>query len=323
MGLLDLFRGGAGSRSPRILEQRIRAAHALTGQGRHAEAEEGLRAVIRDARHLLGATHPVMVSARLALVATLHAAGRFTEAEDEARAVAATRTHLPDDALRVHVLGLAEMVRSLRGGHEEAVTVYAGLLPEMTRINGPEHLWTLQLRTNRASALAQLGRYEEAEAEALAVAACADRLRAPEATMPWLAASTVLVYALNGSGRHADAESVARGALAQAVRAASAPGVTRTLPVLGAALARALSGQGRHEEALAEVATARLYDTGAHAADTGLTGVAAARALHGLGREPEARAEAEQALESCTALFGPDHPRTVEARELLEAAGTR
>ncbi|MFG2331483.1 tetratricopeptide repeat protein [Streptomyces sp. NPDC048604] len=323
MGILDLFRGGASSRSPRILEQRIRTAHALSGQGRHAEAEEGLRAVIRDARHLFGATHPVMVSARLTLVATLHADGRFTEAEDEARAIAATRTHLPDDALQVHVLGLAEMVRSLRGGREEAVAAYDVLLPRMTRINGPEHLWTLQLRTNRAAALAQLGRHAEAEAEALAVAACADRLRAPDATMPWLAASTVLAAALNGSGRHAEAESVARGALTQAVRAASAPGVTRTLPVLGAGLARALSGQGRHDEALAEVTTARLYDTGAQAADTGLTDLAVARALHGLGRTAEARAEAARALESCTAVFGPDHERAVEARELLESAAAR
>ncbi|WP_406859464.1 tetratricopeptide repeat protein [Streptomyces sp. HUAS MG47] len=317
MGILELFRGGAGSRSPRILERRIRDAHALTGQGRHAEAEEGLRAVVRDARHLFGATHPVMVSARLALVSVLHAAGRFAEAEDEARAVAATRGHLPDDALRVHVLGLAETLRSQRGGHEEAVAAYDGLLPEMTRINGPEHPWTLQLRTNRAMALAQLGGHPEAEAEALAIAACADRLRAPGATAPWLAASIVLAYALNGAERHTEAESVARGALAQAVRAASAPGVTRMLPVLGAALARALSGQGRHEEALAEVTTARLYDTGVHAGDTGLTDLAAARALHGLGRAPEARAEAEKALASCTAVFGPDHHRTAEARELV------
>ncbi|WP_405891450.1 hypothetical protein OG427_39270 [Streptomyces sp. NBC_00133] len=79
-------------------------------------------------------------------------------------------------------------------------------------------------------------------------------------------------------------------------------------------LVRSLSGQGRHEEALAEAR--RLTPLWVRAA-SGILGMSTATALHGLGRRGEAEAAARQALTACEQFLHPAHPRIQEARTLL------
>ena len=123
-----------------------------------------------------------------------------------------------------------------------------------------------------------------------------------------------LVYALNGQGRHEEAEALAREALAaQLSRGATV--------VLRSNLARGLNGQGRHEEALAEAERAAEVRRGLpeerRRTSTGAVELSMAAALLGLGRVAQARTLAVAAHDDCVALFGPNHYRTAEALTFL------
>ncbi|MBM9504631.1 tetratricopeptide repeat protein [Actinacidiphila acididurans] len=241
-------------------------------------------------------------------------AGRFAEAEAEARAVAASRHWVHNDAYAPVALELAAMAVEAQGRHTEAAAEYDALLPVFGRAFGAEHLRTLELRSNRAQTLAGLGRHAEGEAEFAAVARAASRGTGPRTARLVAAARNGLVFALNGQGRYSEAEALAGESLA-AYREDDQFSL-----VLRVNLARSLSGQGRHEEALAEAERADTLWHSLPEADrrlqTGAVELALATALLGLGRTTEARARATTAHDACVATFGPDHRRTVEAREL-------
>ncbi|GAA3776344.1 hypothetical protein [Streptomyces chiangmaiensis] len=118
------------------------------------------------------------------------------------------------------------------------------------------------------------------------------------------------IYALNGQGRHPEAETLARSALA-------------TPPASGRlGLARSLNGQARHEEALAEAERAdelrHSLSEEQRRPENGAVELAVVTALLGLGRSTEALTQAAAAHGTCLATFGPAHRRTAEARELLD-----
>ncbi|WP_225860787.1 tetratricopeptide repeat protein [Streptomyces triticiradicis] len=164
----------------------------------------------------------------------------------------------------------------------------------------------LDLRSNRVVVLVQQDRFTKAEAEAKDILRAITRLA--HLTEVWeteLAALTNLASALNGQGRHEEAEAIARGNLPRADEPTAA--------VLHRVLVRSLDGQGRYEEALVEVS--RLAPGGR--ADSGAVELDKARALHGLGRRSEAEATVRQALTACEQLLHPAHPRIRDARTLL------
>ncbi len=251
---------------------------------------------------------------------TLYQDGSYAEAEAESRAVAAARSGLRDDPYAPLALGMAALAANAQGRHAEAVAAYDGLLPEFGRILGAAHPQTLKLRSDRAQALSALARYTESEAECAALARIARRGAGPHMALLLAAARNGRIFALNGLGRHAEAETVAREALA----AHGDRDRFRLVLLLG--LARSLNGQGRHTEALAEAGSAdelrRGLPEGEGRSETGGVELAFATALFGLGRDAEARTLAATAHASCLAAFGPDHRRTAEARELLDPADT-
>ncbi|MFI9808663.1 tetratricopeptide repeat protein [Streptomyces sp. NPDC052301] len=251
-----------------------------------------------------------------AQAAALYHAGRYAEAEAAARAVAEARSALRDDPHGPLAMTVAALAMGAQGRHADSVAAYDALLPVFGRIFGAEHAQTLKIRSDRAQALSALARHAECEAECAAVARIADRGTGPHMPVIAMAARNGLVFALNAQGRHTEAETLAREALA----AHRTP--DRFALVLQLGLARSLNGQGRHEEALAEAERAGgLYRTlpdEDHRAENGAVELATATALLGLGRAAEARARASAAHDACRAAFGPDHRRTVEARSLLD-----
>ncbi|MEV6056950.1 tetratricopeptide repeat protein [Streptomyces sp. NPDC052107] len=247
---------------------------------------------------------------------TLYKDGRYAEAETEARAVAEARSVLRLDSYAPLALSVAALAMSAQGRHAEALAAYDDLLPGFGRTFGAEHPQTLKLRSDRAQTLAALDRHAECEAECAAVARIAGRGVGSDMSLIAGAARNGLVFALNEQGRHEEAETLAREALA----AHGAP--SRLALVLQLGLTRSLNGQGRHEEALAEAervgALCRKLPEGLSRAETGAVELAVATALLGLGRAAEARTLAMTAHATCRAGFGPDHRRTVEARALLD-----
>ncbi|WUD70925.1 tetratricopeptide repeat protein [Streptomyces sp. NBC_00510] len=249
-------------------------------------------------------------------VIALYTAGRYAEAETEARAVAAAWTGRRGTPYAPLALSFAALAAGAQGRHAEAVTAYDDLLPVFGRTFGAEHMLTLKLRSDRAQALSALGRHAECEAECRAVAGVAARGTGPDMLNTAAAARNGLVFALTAQGRHAEAEALVRDALA------AHPEHDRFALVLRLGLARSLNAQARHEEALAEAERAddlrRGMSAEQHRAETGAVELALATALQGLGREREAHSGAVTAHDACLAMFGPDHRRTVEARDLLE-----
>lgn len=136
------------------------------------------------------------------------------------------------------------------------------------------------------------------------------------------AASNGLAYALTQQGRHTEAEEVARQALRDLDQSASTLVRERLDVVFHAALARALNGQGRHEEAL------DLLDTGLASAkvrhtEAGVIELVRAVALSGLGRHAEAEAEARLGLQEMQGTLGSGHGRIMQARKVLDEIATR
>ncbi|MFJ3990244.1 tetratricopeptide repeat protein [Streptomyces sp. NPDC090032] len=245
---------------------------------------------------------------------SLYEAGRYAEAEAEARAVA--RSLPRDDVYAPLALSIAGLATGAQGRHAEALATYDEALPAFGRVFGGDHWQTLKLRSDRTQQLTALGRHAECEAEGTAVVQAATRGTGPEMQVIAAAARNGLVFALNAQGRHPEAEAIAREALA-ALREPD-----RLSLVLRLGLARSLNGQARHEEALGEAARADELHRGLpeeeRHAETGAVELAVATALVGLRRNTEARLQATAAHDACLASFGPDHRRTIEARDLLD-----
>lgn len=243
----------------------------------------------------------------------LYQDGRYAEAEAEAGAAARSRPH--DDADLTLALNIAALSIGAQGRHAEALAAYDAALPVFGRTFGADHWPTLKLRSDRAQQLAALGRHAECEAECEAVVRAAACGTGPEMRLVAAAASNGLVFALNAQGRHAEAEALAREALAPLGEP------DRLCLVLRLGLARSLNGQARYEEALAEAAGADALQHGLppeqRGQEAGAVELVAATALLGLGRDAEARDRAVSAHDACLASFGPTHRRTTEARALL------
>ncbi|WP_328792712.1 hypothetical protein [Streptomyces sp. NBC_00273] len=182
-----------------------------------------------------------------------------------------------------------------------------GLIAELDQLTGASRLLLLKARLFRAWVLIDEGRPAEAEAEVGAVLWTLTRTM--YVTDVWALELDALVCmgdVLCALGRYEEAETIARGHLPRAEG-----DLAFGLHVL---LLRSLSGQERHQEALAE--------SGGHhpessPADSGVHELATAVALHGLGRHDEAREEAQRALTACERYLHPSHQRVGEIRALL------
>jgi tetratricopeptide (TPR) repeat protein len=182
---------------------------------------------------------------------------------------------------------------------------------------GPEHSETLTNRNNRVVMLGQLGRSEEAEAEARTVVEI--RTRALGADHPdTLTSRTNLASALANCGHDAAAEAEARTALAAFTRVLG-PDHPHTLATRNV-LALTLVSLGRYAEGEAEGRTAlegRTRVVGTDHPDTLISHHNLGLALAGLDRYEDAEVELRAALQGFTRVLAPDHPSSMTTRSLL------
>ncbi|MEU7153527.1 tetratricopeptide repeat protein [Streptomyces sp. NPDC045456] len=263
----------------------------------------------------------------LAPAQAMDRAGRHAEAEAEARSLAEARSRRRDKVGSALALCLAAKAMNSQGRHAEALAEYDAVLPVFVEAFGSDDFDTLNLRVQRAHALALVARYAEAETECAAVARIVDRGRDADPGLTILAGTARhgLIHVLNAQEHYAEAEALASETLAlRAFRYGplADPRVTGELQgVLRLGLARSLNGQRRHDEALTEVAHAkelrRNAPDGPGNSGSGAAGLIEATALLGLGRKSEARACATAAYDAALAAFGMHHFRVAEARTLL------
>ncbi|WP_157853281.1 tetratricopeptide repeat protein [Streptomyces xanthophaeus] len=180
------------------------------------------------------------------------------------------------------------------------------LIGELEQLCGWSRILLLEARITRAGVLIE-GRPAEAQAEAEDV--LRELMLIKHLTEVWqdeLVALICLGEALCTQERYAEAEAIARGHLPRAEKLLAAS--------MHRMLIRSLSGQGRHEEALAECRRALTELLPSASGDLEL---ATAVALHGLGHHQEAEAEALRGLAACERHLHPTHPRVGEIKELL------
>ncbi|ARF83171.1 tetratricopeptide repeat protein [Kitasatospora aureofaciens] len=136
-----------------------------------------------------------------------------------------------------------------------------------------------------------------------------------------LAATNGLAFSLSLHGHHEQAEQV----LLPVLEEASQQGLGRFLMVLHLGAARALTGQGRAQEALAAVDQAqdtfdRTPGAGALTQDLSALLLARSAALLASSRPADAEHEARRCLSQCERRLGPAHHRALEAATVLGTA---
>ncbi|MGE7439948.1 MULTISPECIES: tetratricopeptide repeat protein [Kitasatospora] len=308
---VDLRCDRLGAEAGLTLEARSRLAVALIGLSRREEAEAELRDLVVCCPAVLGEDHGLTSDVRIDLANLLVRKNRLDDAMELALAV--LRCRPAPDEFGLMAWGTKLRVYAAQGRHREAADEAQTLREQNAQVYGENHIRTLKAGADRVQNLVFLGEYETAERECRALIdqhGKQDQL--------WLAVMNALILALNGLGRHDQAETAARKALKQEARITKPGGDWRV--VLGLGLARSLSGRGHHEEALrvASQATAEaLRSPGVRVSLMAPIATVTARALLGLERLEDAEAEARRAVELAEPNLSPIHHSFLEAATTL------
>ena len=200
---------------PVSLRSRHLRSLSFSSQGKHAEAEAELRAVLAIQERVLGPEHPDTLTSRSNLATNLWFQGKRAEAEAELRAVSPLMQRVlgdehPDTLKSRNNLAIA---LNAQGKIAEAEAEIRAVLAIQERIAGPEHPNTLSSRNNLAAAVDAQGKHAEAEAEYRAVLSIRERVLGPEHPHT-LSSCYNLSLTLENLGRKAEALALARRALA-------------------------------------------------------------------------------------------------------------
>ncbi|MEW1913439.1 tetratricopeptide repeat protein [Kitasatospora sp. NPDC085895] len=277
------------------------------------EALAELQALLVHCPTALGEAHAATAEVRVELASMLISRGRPAEAEQLLSVVLRHRS--APDRRALAALDARLRAKTAQGRHREAVDGSRELQEQSARVYGANDIRTLKVASDRVQNLVQLGEYEQVERECLALL---DLHGTPD--LLWLAVMNALVMALNGLGRHGEAEEAAREALRRQREVQQPSGHMRIALSLG--LARSLSGSGRHEEALQVATRAEAeFRDGPTVRVTLAAPIATvtAQALLGLGRPEEAEAASRKAVELAAPL-GPTHHSALEAATTLGSA---
>jgi eukaryotic-like serine/threonine-protein kinase len=203
--------------------------------GRLTAAESAYTAALAVLRRRSDPSDPDVLLSLHSLAVLRHAQGEYVEANRLLREVIDKRRRLYPEGHDKLAGSLYELARTMEqtGRHGEAESLYVEALGMQERILGPEHEQAIKTRASLAGLRGRSGRPLQAEGELLAARAASERLGEKHPV-----AADVLheLGELRGAqGRHAEADSLLRGALAiRRVRlGASHYEVGRTLATLG------------------------------------------------------------------------------------------
>lgn len=295
----------------------------LHDRGEYEHARQVHQDVLDRARKHLGESHPLALNTASRLAIDLQMQGRHDEALPLLRQVEQRRRETLGER---HVLtlkaahDLAVLLRH-RGELDAAMALLEPTLTARREVLGAAHPETLITANETATVLQGLKRHDEAEA--LFREVLEQRLR----TL--------------GEGHHFTRNSMSNLGLLYTVQGKvdqAAPLYERALALEVAqvgenhpdtiSLIHNIAGlyrkQGRFDDALAQHerairAAEASPDLGADAWQTALFRVGRAKTLHVSGRNEEADAEMTHGIAILERVLGPEHPRSVQAREMRQA----
>ncbi|OMI38222.1 tetratricopeptide repeat protein [Streptomyces sparsogenes] len=308
------------------LESRDLRGHlalTLNQLGEHDQAERELRAVVEISRRAHGEEHDYTLFARDYLVDLLDDAGRTAAAEDECRTLIEAWERRSEGDVRATVLRLRRMRGTLLLNlhrREEAEREFRAAARGQRELKGPRHFDTINGRAWLVAALRQLGRYDEAEAEARAMV---EECRSAESTADHalFRALWTLGDLLAAREHDEEAEPVWRE-LVDRASADLGPGHWR----VRTARRRRIDGLrslGRYTEAEAEIGTLVEESVAAvgewHEESLGALRLQAAL-LDDQRRYDEAQSALRELAERQTAVLGAEHAGTLTTRRYLASS---
>ncbi|MFH8976336.1 tetratricopeptide repeat protein [Streptomyces sp. NPDC017890] len=266
-------------------------------------------------REELGPNHPETLHALHVYAVTL---GKQPGRQDEAIALLEWLAAARADDQENKLLTLNDMTRLLQDGGNpgRAEEWLREALSGWERLRGQDDAQTLQIASNLARTLIDLGRREEAEG--LVRDTVFRRTRTLGAAHPdTLSSRNTLAGTLRGSpARLAEAEGMYREMLADI------DGTTDLSMTVQHNLAAVLTHQGKHAEALemyGHLVDARSRRQGHDHESTWRARRNYATVLNALGRVTEAEERLTEALEGCRRVFGPRHSTTLGVQVDLAA----
>ena len=290
-------------------------ADLLLDQGKYADAENTLRAVIDVRTKLFGPDRPETLRSQNRLAYAVWRQGRYKDAQADFRQIIGEQEKVlgpenPDTLLSRNGLALA---LDDDGKHAEAETEHRQILSIRERILGAEHPDTLRSRNNLALSLNRQGKYLEAEAIFRELIGSEEKVLGPEHP-DTLRTRSNLVVALGNQHKDAEAEKEFRGliTLETKVLGAEHPDTLRARSNLAYALAR----QGKYGEAENDfrevIATEQTALGPEHPATLG-SRAGLSSVLTSQAKYAEAEAECRQLIPLQEKVFGPEHPSTLDS----------
>ncbi|MEU6350250.1 tetratricopeptide repeat protein [Streptomyces sp. NPDC047072] len=310
-----------GRLHPATLIARANLARAHCSAGHYTRTIQLMEALLPDRIAVLSDRHPTVLETREDLARVRQLAG------DPKGAIADLEGVLHDVVTTLGRPGAHPRVLDLRrklanalseaGSHARAIEMYDDLVAVHQQLYGPDHLWTLTRRAERAWTLLDAGRHREAVDAFGALVADRARVQGPEHKAT-LNARGGHCWALSVAGEHRGAVKSYEALLADRLRL-QGPEATDTLGVRNN-LALARSSAKDHDRALEELSVLladRRRLCGVDAPATLIVHENLAWAHRKAGAPERAVIVYEEVVAARTRRSGDDHPRTLSVRQQL------
>ena len=294
-------------------------ASRLYMQGRYADSEKMLRAILDVSRRALGEDHPDTATCHESLAACLIGRGRSAEAEPILRRALAIRLRTMGDAHpeTANTCNALAVALDRRARFDESEPLHRQALSIRRDALGEDHPDTANSYHNLGASLESRGRYAEAEVSLRKALQIRLRVRGEAHAETGLTCLT-LAHTIKGLGKPGEAELLYRKALAIDL-AALGEDHPETALCFGS-LAYDLDAQGRYVEAellhrkSLEITRRVLGEDHPYTAES-WTDLAAN--LNGQGKSAEAEPMLRNALKICRGRMGETHPLTVRCHGRL------
>ena len=155
-----------GAEHPRVLSARKALAQAMGAAGLHTAAVAELQALLEHQRRRLGDDHVEVAAARVSLAVALHPLKRHEEAAVLLHAALTVQSRVaPSGMGTLNTRAILAETFSALGRDAEAEPLHRAVLEARLRLLGPDHVDVGMSRWNLGSAVAALGRFDEAKVE--------------------------------------------------------------------------------------------------------------------------------------------------------------